>query len=176
MVDGGIADDLGNDRANSFQPLDVALSFANLGDDAALGRFLQDGEMAAYQVTGAGASDSAVVPARSLAALSPCSPLPSAAPSAQPLIVIYELEAAPATASESESEAESEADKDWVTSMETDMGTDMRMEKGHRFQAPQQLLDEVGSISGHSLMDDDDDDGDDGDNASHHLDESWLLL
>ncbi|CAK7224147.1 hypothetical protein SBRCBS47491_005449 [Sporothrix bragantina] len=75
-------EDIGFD--DDLPPLDLALSFANLGDDAALARFLQDEEMATYL---AGASDDIVVP--DLASFAPSS---SASPFTQPVMVIYELE------------------------------------------------------------------------------------
>ncbi|CAK7200247.1 hypothetical protein SEUCBS139899_002938 [Sporothrix eucalyptigena] len=100
--------------SDDVQPLDLALSFANLADDAALARFLQDEEMAAYLDSLPEGIEHDPLP------FEVTSPAPSSSPSSsssqQPVTVIYELvpEVEPSPNPDSVSDA-----GDWVLDMDT---------------------------------------------------------
>ncbi|CAK7233073.1 hypothetical protein SCUCBS95973_008471 [Sporothrix curviconia] len=183
---------------DSLPPLHLALSFTNLGDDAALARFLQDEEMANYL---AGASECAVpdlalfAPAFETSVSSSSSSSPSSRPVAQPVRVIYEL--VPDVAPESvgvtpESVAESVAEHAGALEPKVDTTTspseagdsdsdgdygdwDMDMDTGA--MDDRQFANDRQSGSSDCLIacptESDDSNDDDG---SRHLDNAWVFL
>lgn len=103
---------------NTLEPLpELGLSFANLADDAALARFLQDEEMAAYLASVPEGEHDVVADWSCF----PSSSFPSSSSSSSPVRVIYEL--VPEVEMEIEDEAESSCEGsdmdtgDWVMDM-----------------------------------------------------------
>lgn len=140
---------------NDLEPLpELGLSFANLADDAALARFLQDEEMAAYLASVPEGEHDTVTDW----SCSPPSSLPSSSSSSSssPVRVIYEL--APEVEME-EDENEDEEPSDWVMDMAGLVGDD---------------VDSSSSTDDNILFRTDASDNDDDNNSNP--DDTWLLL